>query len=193
MKTKYLLTLLVAFGCFSTQAQQEEVPAQEEVPNENFYENRDWAAIIQKSHDFWGQGTCMAYTMADDGLSRLEVMALAEGDGFTEPTVQIVSPMSDVFFEVKVETIGKSSTFSLLPLFSSQTGSNLVAAVVGVEEREALIRAITAKSRLIAKYVDTQGVVREVSFSLMGSSATLRETFNHCGLSFNEETMVFLD
>lgn len=155
--------------------------------NENFYEYRDWAASIVDQHDFWAQGSCVAYTVADDGVSRLEVMALSEGEGFTEPTVQIVSPLTEVFFEVIVETVGKSSTFSLLPLFSSETGSNLVAAVVNVEEREALVNAIAAKSRLIAKYVDAQGVVQEVSFSLRGSSATLREAFTHCGLSFGSQ------
>ncbi len=185
MKLKLAITGLMLLISTSLSAEQDNLPAQDAPPEGNFYEYRDWAGAIMSTHDFWGENACVAYTLADDGVSRLEVMSLFDGEGYTEPTIQIVSPYTEVYFEVLVETVGKSSVFSLLPLFSSVADSDMTAAVVNVDEREALLKALVAKSRVIAKYVDSQGVVKEVKFSLMGSSATIKQTFNHCGTGLN--------
>jgi hypothetical protein len=155
-----------------------------------FFSNRDWKAETSETHDFWGQPVCMASTLGSDKITRLEVIALASADGtYLEPLVQVVGPMTEAFLEISAES-QKDRVFGLLPLYNDNA-NGVIAATALLKDREVLTNEIAQKSQLTAKYYDAQGLVKSVSFSLRGSSATLTALFDKCDLGFDalEETL----
>lgn len=175
--TSITLGLTLGLSAFA----QGEQFSQEAPADQVFYENKDWSAQTLSNHSFWMEPACLASTLGDDGVTRLEVISFDDGlGGYTEPLIQVIGPMNEVFFEITAETIGRSSTFVLMPLFNDQSDSNEVAAVSKVEDREALVQAIAQKSRLMANYFDSEGLVKTVNFSLRGSSATVGAMFKQC-------------
>lgn len=150
-----------------------------------FYTNKDWKAETSELHSFWQQPVCMASTLGSDKITRLEVIAIASEDGYLEPIVQIVGPMTDVFLEVSAES-HRDRVFELLPLYNDNP-NGVIAAVAQLKDHEILTNEIAQKSQIVAKYYDAQGVVKTVSFSLRGSSATLANLFEKCDLGFSGE------
>ncbi len=145
------------------------------------FQSRDWMVQEVEQHALWGEAACAARTLGDDQVSILEVVAFKDSNGeYTEPMVQVFGPMNEIFFNVTAETRRASEVFELLPVYPVQSQSDMVSAVAQFDDREALINAIAQKSSLTANYFDAQGVVKQVTFSLRGSSNAVNYLFSEC-------------
>ena len=148
---------------------------------------KKWTAETVKNHEVWNKPACVAYTMSDDGLSSLEVVAYynQDQDKFLEPEVNVITPFDVSFFEVLLKGDGGSAkTFSLLPVLPSDE-SLVGARTLFIDDREALVSQIRKRNRMTARFIDTAGEVKEIKFSLSGSSNAIREQFKACALEFN--------
>lgn len=146
-----------------------------------------WNAETTLDHEIWNKPACSAYTMSEDKQSTLEVVAFydATTDTFSEPEVNVVTNANFSFLDVMVTTDGTSKQFQLLPIQPSN--QSLVGARVLFEDREDLVSAIRRHLTLTARYLDTAGEVKTVSFSLRGSSDAVSAQFEHCELEFFPE------
>lgn len=145
-----------------------------------------WSVETVSTHDMWNKPSCVAYTKGSDEESFLEVVAYydVESDSFLNPFVSVVSPFDVSFFEVTVKTDRNRETFSLLPAFVE--GSELVGARSLIEDTQNFVSALKRRNSVTAQYLDTEGVAKQVSFSLSGSSAAINAQFDECKLSFTD-------
>lgn len=153
--------------------------------------SKDWKAQTMVEDPVWGKSSCVASTSTEDGLSTLEVVAFynSETKQFGEPMVHVITPFDVSFFEVEVTTDrARGKKFPMLPVNlpnSLQEGQEYVGARAMFDDRSDLVTALRKKNRVKAVYMDVEGEVKSLDFSLIGSSATLRAMFEHCGLEFS--------
>ena len=187
MRNLLLKTLLLGIFVFNAQTSF----AQEEDKDLLNYQSRDWMVQEIEVHEMWNEPACAARTMGDDQQSILEVVAFKDSQGnYTEPMVQVFGPMNEIFFTVTAETRRSSEVFDLLPVYPEQAQSDYVSAVAQFDDREALINAIAQKNTLTAMYFDAQGMVKDVTFSLRGSSNAVNKLFSECATEMMEEELI---
>jgi hypothetical protein len=149
---------------------------------------RRWTAEVVRNHDVWNRPACVSYTKSDDELSTLEVTSFynEETELFSEPTINILTPFDVSFFEVSVEIDRVSEDFSFLPVLPDPQNMSVVGARALFDDRQDLVDSLRLRNRVVAKYLDSSGEVKSVSFSLSGSQVTINTQFEACGLEINE-------
>ena len=145
---------------------------------------KKWTAEIVKNHEVWNKPACVAYTMSEDGLSSLEVVAFYSEaqDKFLEPEVNVITNFDVSFFEVILRA-SSSKKYSMLPVFP-EDGDLVGARSLFTDDREDIVSQIRKRNRMTAQFIDIAGEVKEVKFSLSGSSNAIREQFKACELKF---------
>lgn len=150
----------------------------------------DWQARVVANDAIWGLPTCVAMTLAPDGVSSLEVIAFydEESGQFSEPTVHIMTPFDVSFLSVEARMDNQSSArFRLLPVLLPQEVNSevpMVGARALYDERESLTQALRRRNFVSVRYADSGGEVRSLRFSLRGSNATIGALFEKCQLQF---------
>ncbi len=179
---KLLLTLALLVTSLTAKAQ-----ITDEIIVDANETGKAWNAETTVDHEIWNKPACSAYTMSEDRQSTLEVVAFYDQntDTFSEPEVNVITNANFSFLDVVVSTDGTSRQFQLLPIQPSN--QSLVGARVLFEDREDLVSAIRRHLTLTARYLDTAGEVKTVSFSLRGSSDAVSAQFDYCELEFLPE------
>jgi len=155
----------------------------------------DWQARVVANDPVWGVPTCVAMTVAADGLSSLEVIAFynQESEEFSEPTVHILTSFDVSFLSVEARMDNQSTArFQMLPVILPQEASTevpMVGARALYDDREALTQSLRRRNFVIARYLDVQGEVRSLRFSLRGSNATIGALIDKCKLRFSPLTL----
>jgi hypothetical protein len=162
--------------------------------DESISQSGDWQANVVSNDLFWQKPACVASTTAADGISSLEVIAFYDEktEKFTEPTVHIITSFDFSFFQVEAIADNNNNwRFDLLPvaLPQDQLGEEkMVGARALFDDREDLTRILRQRNWVNARYFDSQGEVKNIRFSLRGSSNTIGAMFRHCQLQFTPLT-----
>lgn len=154
----------------------------------------DWQANVVSNDLFWQRPACVASTAAADGVSSLEVIAFYDEhtQTFTEPTVHVITAFDFSFFQVQATADNnKNLSFDLLPVALPQdqlADNKMVGARVLFDDRENLTLILRRHNWVNARYYDSQGEVKNIRFSLRGSSNAIAAMFEHCELRFSPAT-----
>lgn len=151
--------------------------------------SKKWETSLVSQHSVWEKPACVARTLSEDGLSSLEVVAFYDdvNDIFLQPEVNVITPFDVSFLEVTVKADGFSAkTYSMLPVLPADV--NTVGARALFSDREDLVNDLRKRNRLTATYLDTAGEVKEITFSLSGSSNAINAQFaeENCDLEFKD-------
>lgn len=150
---------------------------------------RKWKAVKISDHLAWGQEGCMAYTVGDS--SRLEVYSEKErsGNGFVEPTVQVVTEEAfPTFFRATLKIDNRSDMTFELSLANLDQGNERQVALVPLDSREGLIDLMERKNNAHVTFYDQDNkLVKKVIYSLSGSQKTIGSfMFPACALKFTD-------
>lgn len=182
---KTLTSILIIFCTIQTQAADTVIV--------NF---KDWSASQLDRHIVSEKGACSATTKINGKDTYLEVYAEAnEKGGYVQPMVQIITtdvdpaigvvasidgtqlPMSISLKETKeveIEVVRPGSSIPVVQKVEQQV-------FVGkFQDKERLIQLIRAKNRFTATFYSSAGRVGQETFSLRGSSHTVKTMFERC-------------
>jgi hypothetical protein len=177
MLNKYLLTIAITFSSTIAFAVVED----EVLYQQN---NKAWVAEKVSQHSVWEKPACVAHVETSDGESSLEVVAYynEDSDSFLEPEVNVITTFDVSFLDVTAKVNGTSKVYTMIPVLP-QDGS-LVGARALFGDREELVSSIRKLNSVKVRYIDTQGEVKSLSFSLSGSSKAIQTQFEQCTLEF---------
>ena len=177
MFNKYLLPIAIMLVSTTTLAS---------LQDEVILQSNQWRAEKMSQHSVWEKPACVAHTETADGESSLEIIAYYDesNDKFLEPEVNVITTFDVSFLDVVTKFSGTSKTYTMVPVLPTDT--SLVGARALFGDREDLVSAIRKLSSVSVRYLDTNGEVKSLKFSLSGSSKTIREQFKVCKLEFQE-------
>lgn len=146
---------------------------------------KDWTASIIDSHAVSEKEACVAKTSLRSKDTHLEVYAEVSRNGYVEPVVQIVTTNVPPALGVVASIDGTPvpMTISLIETKEVQQGLQTVEQQVFLgkfKDKEQVIRLLRAKNRVRAKFYSESGMVADETFSLRGSSRTIKTMMSTC-------------
>lgn len=150
---------------------------------------KDWSASQIDQHDVSENGACLAMTKIRGKETYLEVYAEKNDQGgYVQPMVQIVStdlpPALAVVASIDGTrlpmTISLKETQEITVPGPVPTKVEKQVFVGKFKDKEAMIRLIRAKNRFQATFYDGSGRVARETFSLRGSSRTVKAMTDRC-------------
>ena len=174
MLNKIIINMLIGFSASLAMAEFVAEP----IPSSGV-----WNAEKVENHEIWNTQACVASTETEDG-DILEVIAYydEESGDFLDPEVNVITSFDVAFLDVVGKIRGESKEYSMTPM--STDDENVVGARAAFRDRERLVGRLRAKSWYDVSFIDTEGVVKTLNFSLTGSSNTIRNQFSACALKF---------
>ena len=154
-----------------------------ETVTEDISSLRKWKAVKVSDHTLMGEDACMASTVKSG--HRLEVYSAKKGEKFAEPTIHaILNDLSEDVYRGKIR-FNSGETFTMT--YASREGmpEGVQSLMVRFEDREEIVRLIRAKNTARVDSYNSEGQrVNRTTFSLSGSSRTVRSQFENCDLKF---------
>ena len=152
-----------------------------------FFALRDWTAYKNVMTPLNKKG-CLAETIAEvdnNGVTEkwmLQVIRLEAGNGeYTYPII-ISYPESQTaktYYEASAQSNKSSSQVFNMTLLQPSNGDQSIVAV-RTQDRNNVIARLKGDSTFTVSYLDKMGAVREVPFSLRGSSKTISALRREC-------------
>jgi len=173
---KTLMAVAVFTGVMSSASAQE-------VVTEKILDNKKWSANKVTGHSAWGTEACTALTLS--GAAALEVYAEKTDAGYTEPTVHALFEEPAQVYSAELSVPGVAGAKWSLQLATEPLDANMQAVMVRMKDRAAIIEAIKKQNSMNLRLNDYKNKkIKDIPFSLSGSSKTVDEQFKKCELKF---------
>lgn len=154
-----------------------------ETVTEKISTNKKWSAYTLAGHAAWTGEACVASTLGDKAI--LEVYAEKSPAGYVEPTVQVLFSGVPNVYSAEVST--DASQKWQMTLASTPADPTLLAMMSRLGDRQKMIDSLKQHNTFTVKLKDIKNkVVKQLSFSLSGSSKTIDEQMKKCVLKFEE-------
>ena len=154
-----------------------------------FYSLKDWSAYTVDSHTVSDKEACLAMTKIKNKETYLEVYAEKNAQGgYVQPMVQIVSTQLPAALAVVASidgtklpmTISLKETKEITVPGPFPTKVEQQVFVGRFKDKESMISLIRRKNRFQATFYDGSGRVARETFSLRGSSKTVKNMMDRC-------------
>lgn len=172
--------------------------AQVQAADKKISSSKDWSAVEVEAHKVSEKAACVASTTEKGKDMTLEVYAEANEDGgFVKPVVQIVTTEIDPALGVVASIDGHKMSMTIalketkeieVEAIDPTTGEPVMQKVeqqvfIGkFKDKETMIRLLRAKNRVRATFYNAEGEVAKSTFSLRGSSKTIKSMMTACGV-----------
>lgn len=173
MKKWFLLTMVMVFCCSANAGE--------------FFSLNDWRAYKDVMTPLNKKG-CFAETSTEidhNGVVEkwnLQVIRLAAGNGeYTYPII-IAFPenqLAETYYEAQGQSNKEGTSLFNMTLLQPESGKTSIVAA-RTKDRNALISRLKGDKTFKVSYLNKDSIVRDITFSLSGSSKTIKELRKEC-------------